>query len=222
VTADSRRRLQEAALELFERRGFDAVTIDDIAAAAATSRSTYFRHFATKEDAALGDHAERVELFGELLARPRAAGSTTFDQVLEAARTVLATIWADPGFYRQRYRLIFGTPVLRQRMHVCDRAFIQFVTDVIRAEFPDPRLGALHARMLAAAGIELVNAVLEQWASDPHTDADELFATGAEDLRRAALAWAGGGAGETSVVIVARTDLSAAEIRRRLEPPAAR
>jgi hypothetical protein len=133
--------------------------------------------------------------------------------------TLLATIWADPGFYRARYRLIFGTPVLRQRMHVSDRAFAESVAGVIRGEFPDPQLGALHASMLAAAGIELVNGVLERWAGDPQVDADDLFARGAADLRRAGSAWAGAGAGETSVVIVARTDLSAAEIRKRLADP---
>jgi hypothetical protein len=73
--------------------------------------------------------------------------------------------------------------------------------------------------MIAAAGIELVNAVLERWAGDPQADAAELFARGAEDLRRAALAGASARPAESSVVIIARTELSAAEIRRRLAPP---
>lgn len=45
------------AVELFERNGFQATTIDDIAAAAGISRTTFFRHCATKEAAVLVDDA---------------------------------------------------------------------------------------------------------------------------------------------------------------------
>jgi AcrR family transcriptional regulator len=213
---DNRRRLQDAALDLFERCGFDEVTIDDITEAAGTSRRTYFRYFATKEDSALSDHADRVDLFGRLLQTPRSEGSTTFDHVIETARTVMSTIWVEPGFYQKRYRLIFDTPALRERMHVSDRAFVDMVTEVIRGDFRHPQAGALYARMLAAAGIELVNGVLEQWVVNPEIEADQLFALGLEALRRAATAWTDGRSGAPSVVIVARTDLSAAEIRKRL------
>lgn len=46
------------AVDLFERNGFAATTIDDIAAAAGISRTTFFRHCATKEAAVLIDDTE--------------------------------------------------------------------------------------------------------------------------------------------------------------------
>ena len=45
------------AVDLFERNGFSATTIDDIATAAGISRTTFFRHCATKEAAVLVDDA---------------------------------------------------------------------------------------------------------------------------------------------------------------------
>lgn len=46
-----------AAVELFEQNGFQATTIDDIAATSGISRTTFFRHCATKEAAVLVDDA---------------------------------------------------------------------------------------------------------------------------------------------------------------------
>lgn len=45
-----RRAIDIAALSLFTEHGYDAVTTDQIAAAAGVSASTYYRHVPTKED----------------------------------------------------------------------------------------------------------------------------------------------------------------------------
>ncbi|MEI9988761.1 MAG: TetR family transcriptional regulator [Rhizomicrobium sp.] len=50
--AETRARIIEGALKLFVARGFDAVTLDDIAAAAGISRRTFFHYFESKEDLA--------------------------------------------------------------------------------------------------------------------------------------------------------------------------
>ena len=44
--ADARRRLQQAALELFRERGYEATTTAEIAARAGVTERTFFRHFA--------------------------------------------------------------------------------------------------------------------------------------------------------------------------------
>ena len=49
------RTIQEKALDLFDERGFDAVTIEEIAAAAEVSPSSVYRYFGTKEGLIVAD-----------------------------------------------------------------------------------------------------------------------------------------------------------------------
>jgi AcrR family transcriptional regulator len=50
--AETRARITDEALKLFVARGFEAVTLDDIATAAGISRRTFFHYFESKEDLA--------------------------------------------------------------------------------------------------------------------------------------------------------------------------
>lgn len=57
----TRQALAEAAADLFRRKGFDATTIADVAAAAEVGTRTLFRYFASKEDLLFPDHDDRVQ-----------------------------------------------------------------------------------------------------------------------------------------------------------------
>src|ERR1700754_1588631 len=69
------RAIQDAATRLFLRSGFDAVGVDEIAAAAEVSKRTLFKYFPSKEDLVIGscgDHAD--EAARTVLARPAGTG----------------------------------------------------------------------------------------------------------------------------------------------------
>ena len=65
---ESRRALQAAATELVRQRGFAAVTVDDVAAAAGVSRRTFFNHFPTKAAALFDPDPEDTGRLTDLLA----------------------------------------------------------------------------------------------------------------------------------------------------------
>ena len=66
--AQTRERLQQAALELFHRDGFDATSVAEIAAAAGVTERTFFRHFPSKEAVLFQDYESRLEWFSAALA----------------------------------------------------------------------------------------------------------------------------------------------------------
>jgi AcrR family transcriptional regulator len=70
----TRESIVSAAMELFAQRGFDEVTVAEIARAADVSEKTVFNHFPTKEDLAFEHGRERVAALAEAL-RARPAGT---------------------------------------------------------------------------------------------------------------------------------------------------
>jgi AcrR family transcriptional regulator len=70
----TRQKISDIATALFIKRGFDQVTVDDIAAAADVSRMTVFNHFARKEDMFFDlDDEGREELMAALQNRKKGA-----------------------------------------------------------------------------------------------------------------------------------------------------
>jgi mycofactocin system transcriptional regulator len=165
--ADTRARIEQAALELFRLKGFEHVTIDDVAAAAGISRRTFFRYFATKADAVWGDfgaHVARLErlLSGEDDGRP------VLERVCAAYVEVNDYARADLPVLRERMRLILGEPALLAHSELryadVDRAVAEHVARRT-GDRPDdllPRLVATTTRAAATTAFEV-------WLADGRT-----------------------------------------------------
>ncbi|MEU2435429.1 TetR family transcriptional regulator [Streptomyces rubradiris] len=108
-----REEIAEAATALFLERGFEATTVDDIAAAVGMSQRSVFRYFATKEEIVLGHFGLVVDdLLAALRARP--AGEPVWTS-LRRAFDVLVVRREAPGHRHTPapvHRLVFETPVL--------------------------------------------------------------------------------------------------------------
>ena len=111
--AKTRAAIQEVALRLFERQGYEATTVEQIAEAAEVSPSTFFRYFPTKEDVALYDALDPL-FIAAFQAQPAELSP------LAAMRAALHEVFRvdSPEVVGQTVRaeLIMNVPELRMRM----------------------------------------------------------------------------------------------------------
>lgn len=84
----TRKLLLEKGLELFESKGYSATTIDDIAAGAGTTRTTFYLHFTSKAQL-------MSELIGEVDAILTEADDPSLSTVVEIGSRELVRAWLD-------------------------------------------------------------------------------------------------------------------------------
>ncbi|MFI5041255.1 MAG: TetR family transcriptional regulator, partial [Acidimicrobiales bacterium] len=133
--------LARAAIALFAERGFDAVTVDDIAAEAGISARTFFRYFASKDDVVL-DYERHLQdrLLAAFDERPRTEGPVT---ALRNAFLVTSHVAPqDRASVMQLGRILASAPGLRRLAHGAHAAENQ------------PLIGCLAERMLVDPAID--------------------------------------------------------------------
>jgi AcrR family transcriptional regulator len=109
----TRESIQRTALRLFEKQGYGETTIEQIAAAAEISPSTFFNYFPTKEDVVLFDAYDPVTI-RMFLERPK---NEPLDVGLRAVLEGLAaTFERDERMILARARLFLEVPELRARL----------------------------------------------------------------------------------------------------------
>jgi AcrR family transcriptional regulator len=153
--------IETAAIDLFELRGYDHVTVDQIAAAAGISVRTFYRHCEAKEEAFTTHllHGAR-ELSAEIAAR---VGSAPLATAVE--RGFLATVAAHhtPPNLRRMIAICLREPVLRARWLDAGREGRERIAPIIATllEPSDP----LVAKVVAAAVIGALTVALEEWSA---------------------------------------------------------
>jgi mycofactocin system transcriptional regulator len=104
--------ITDVALGLFAERGFDAVSVDDVARAAGISRRTLFRYYASKNAIPWGDFDAHLQHLRQLLGR--VAPDVPLGAALRAALLAFNTFDESETIrHRQRMRVILQTAELQ-------------------------------------------------------------------------------------------------------------
>ena len=177
--ARTRELLVEVAIELFLEQGFDATTVDQIAARAEISQRTYFRYFPTKEAVVFQDHARRIARFRELLAVHRGAG-TPLETVWHALDELTADFVRDREQFLTEYRIVTASPLLIARDVELDLEYEAAIAETL-AGASRARSAQQRARIHAGAIFGAVRAVMQEWYS--HDCQIDLHALGREARR---------------------------------------
>ena len=159
----TRARLQASALDLFEQRGFDSVTVAQIAEAAGVTPMTFFRHFTTKARALLDDPYDPL-IRDAVAAQPRS--DAPLHRTVHAIRAAWQLLPEPTGdVERRRIRIVAATPTLWGEMHASNRA----TEDLIVAQLVEDGAEVLAARAAAAAVLAAITAALFSWADGGST-----------------------------------------------------
>jgi AcrR family transcriptional regulator len=161
-------RIRASALRLFREQGYDATTVEQIAAAAGVSHMTFFRYFPTKEDVALSDSYDpliasfiaQTPATWPLIQRIRAVLVQGLRQVYDTDRdTLLAQV-----------KLIVSTPALRERQWAGQLATQQAILQALQADQhdPDPHV-SFQARVTVAACLAAASTAVLTWVENDGT-----------------------------------------------------
>lgn len=156
-------RLQEIALDLFIRNGFDETTIDDVATAAGIGRRTFFRYYASKNDLVWGDFEARLEDFRRELA---ALDDVPMLDALRRAVVAFNAVDASAAEqHRHRMQLILTVPALQAHSTLRYAAWRHVVQDFVARRTATPA-DAYLPRLLGYLALAASVAAYEQWLTE--------------------------------------------------------
>ena len=164
--------IERIALELFAERGFEATTVDEIAAAAGVGRRTLFRYFESKNDIAWGDFDWVMARLREALDEGAAAPlmDALRHGVVESNRYPPEE---EPGL-RTRMTMITGSAALQAHSALRYAEWRGVV-----AEWAAARLGEapddLRPRVIGYAALGSAMASFERWVANEDEDLLELL-----------------------------------------------
>jgi len=159
--------IQEHALRLFGQQGYDATTVEQIAAAAEISPSTFFRYFKTKEDVVLQDEYDPMII---TLVEQQPAELPPIEALRRALRAAFAAMGPEEKEkIHSRARLQMSVPALRARTYEQITANLRMIAETMAKRIgrqPDE----LAVQVFAGACLGALLAALFAWAESSDAD----------------------------------------------------
>jgi AcrR family transcriptional regulator len=127
--ARTRLAIEDSALALFEQRGYESTTIEEIAERAEISTTTFFRYFPSKPEVLLSDHGEQLPALHEaIVARPRSEDDLTAVQRAVQQEWVAAI---DPDRTARKARIVQSSDVLQGMSYHRGHGWLVAVSDAL-------------------------------------------------------------------------------------------
>jgi AcrR family transcriptional regulator len=190
---DARGRLGKAAFELFLERGFEQVTVAEIAERAGLTERTFFRYFADKREVLFAGTEAFQGLFVSAVENAPDSAAP-IDAVAAALHAAAAPFAAHPAAVRRRQAIIAAHPELRERELIKLAAVAAATADSLRRR----GVGEPAASLTAEAGMAVFRIAFERWIDYPAgPDLNQLIRESLDELK--AVAVGTGGAEGTGV-----------------------
>ena len=160
---DARGRLEKAAMELFQERGYESTTVEEIAARAGLTERTFFRYFADKREVLFSGSKElEKSIVLRIESAPREA--SPLDAVAAAFEAAGAELQdrRELHFVRARHALVTRHADIQERELIKLASLAMAVTRALRARgVSEPA-----ASLAAEAGIAVFKVGFERWVSE--------------------------------------------------------
>jgi AcrR family transcriptional regulator len=155
-------RLQKAAFDLFFERGFEQVTVAEIAERAGLTERTFFRYFTDKREVLFAGAAALQDLMVSAVtnAPEFAAPIDAIAAALDAAGAMFEERGAGP---RRRQAIITAHAELRERELIKLAGLATALADALRRR----GVGDPAASLTAEAGIAVFKIAFERWVAEP-------------------------------------------------------
>jgi AcrR family transcriptional regulator len=159
---NARGRLEQAAMELYRERGFEATTVAEIAKRAGLTERTFFRYFADKREVLFSGSEELKDVLVGKVAEASPALSP-FEAVAWAFVEVAGEVFAERHrFARERREIIVANPELQERELIKLAHWASALADALRRR----GVGDSAAALAGEAGIAVFKVAFDRWVED--------------------------------------------------------
>jgi AcrR family transcriptional regulator len=168
---NARGRLEEAAMALFNERGFEQVTVAEIAGRAGLTERTFYRHFSDKREVLFPDSNPLVTGFAAAIEEaPQSA--VPMETVALVLKAVAAFFVGRHEYSRQRQAVVNANAELRER----EAVKLAWLSDTLAEGLRRRGVTEPGASLAAETGVAVFKVAHAQWVADPEPgDLGELM-----------------------------------------------
>jgi AcrR family transcriptional regulator len=176
---NARGRLEQAALDLYQERGFEQTMVTEIAERAGLTERTFFRYFADKREVLFGGQEMLCNIYVSTIeAAP--ASATPLDAVIAALEAAIPVFRDRHELIRQRQTVIAANPELQEREMLKRAALTSAIADALRSR----GVTDLAASITAEVGSIAFKIAFDRWASEPdEQDLSQLLRASLDQLK---------------------------------------